>query len=306
MMASISKNILATLAYYDVLRYPLTSFEVRKYLLNYHPASSGPAKASLALVTEKLKELQSAGHVETNNGFWFLRGKSELVTERIAKEKISAGKLKRMRRLISILRYLPFVRMVASTGSLSFRHGSPKSDWDMLIVLEEKALFTGRFILSLFLHIIGRRRHGKKIIDRACLNYFTGSKSLVVRLQDWYASHEYQVMIPLFQTFSQDAFYRANSWLLDFRNHAHLPVTEHRLQISDTNTSKKTRGFLERFLYNPYLEKQLAAFQKKKIARNPRTALKGSCIIADEHSLVFFPEPRGPKVFKEFQNRLRF
>lgn len=303
MVASLRKNILATLTYYDVLEYPLTAFEVRKYLMNYHNQGE-EKKFSYSEVVGKLAELREEGMAKEKSGFWFFPNRESLVAMRIAREKISIAKLKRMRRLVTILRYLPFVRMIAATGSLSLRHGTKGSDWDMLIVLEEKALFTGRFLLTIFLQLIGKRRHGKKIIDRACLNYYTGSQSLTVRLSDWYAAHEYQIMIPLFQTFLPDVFYRANGWLLQFRNHAHLPITRHRLEVSDSAFSKQWRTFTETLLSFSWLERNLAFFQKQKIARNPATHQKGACIIADDHSLVFFPAPRGPKVFEQFQKRL--
>lgn len=303
MATPLRKNILATLTYYDVLEYPLTAFEVRKYLMNYHNYAE-VERVSLAQVREKLQELQREGKIESRQGFWFLPGQGNRVEERIAREKISTAKLKRMRKLVAWLRYLPFVRMIAATGSLSLRHGTRGSDWDMFIVLEERALFTGRMILTLFLQCIGKRRHGRKIVDRACLNYYTGSESLTVRLRDWYASHEYQVMIPLFQTFPQDAFYRANSWLLEFRSQAHLPIARHRLLLEETPSAKKWRGRGERMLFHARLEQVLSRLQKKKIFSNPNTHQEGACIIADQHSLVFFPSPRGPKVFERFQNRL--
>ncbi len=303
MVTPLRKNILATLTYYDVLEYPLTTFEVRKYLMNYHNQGLG-GQVSLPAVREKLFELEREGRVRENKGFWFLPGREYFIDVRIAREKLSIGKLKRMRRLVAVLRYLPFVRMIAATGSLSLRHGTRGSDWDMFIVLEERALFTGRFLLTLFLQLIGKRRHGKKVVDRACLNYYTGSESLLVRLRDWYASHEYQVLIPLFQTFSHDSFFRANSWLLDFRSQAHLPVTHHRLQLKDTPRLRRWRSVVEFLCFSPWLEKKLARFQKEKIAKNPYTQMEGACIIADQHSLVFFPSPRGPKVFEQFQKRL--
>lgn len=304
-MMPLRKNILATLAYYDVLEYPLSAFEVRKYLMNYHNQGEG-TKVSLADVIRKLSELEQEGSIATTKGFWFLPGREKNVEIRIAREKISIVKLKRMRRLVAWLRFVPFVRMISATGSLSFRYGSKGSDWDMFIVLEERALFTGRLFITLFLQLIGKRRHGKKIVDRACLNYYTGSESLTVRLCDWYGAHEYQVMIPLFQTLAPDAFYRANGWLLEFRSHAHLPVTRHRLEIADSKNALKWRTVLEKILFHPRIESVLARLQKEKIGRNPATKTEGACIIADEHSLVFFPRPRGPKVFEQFKSRLTF
>ncbi len=52
------------------------------------------------------------------------------------------------------------------------------------------------------------------------------------------------------------------------------------------------------------VERMLRILQIKKIVANPNSKKEGACIIADQHSLVFFPSPRGPKVFERFKKRL--
>lgn len=305
MTGPLKKNIQATLAYYDVLGYPLSFFEVHQFLMKYHGDHKAPSY-SLSSILQKLDELTEEGKLEKHSGFWFLPGKNSLVPERISREKISVRKLKRMRRLTKMLRYVPFVRMIAGTGSLSLRHGTRDSDWDMLVVFEKKALFTGRALLTAFLHLIGKRRHGSKIRDRACLNYFCTDESLEVKLTDWYASHEYQVMIPFFQTFGRDRFYRANGWMSQFRENVFLPLAPHRMTVTDSLRSRRLRTLGEKIFSHPLLEKKLSLFQRKKIQKNPLTKIPGACITADEERLVFFPRPRGPRVFEAFQSRLRF
>ena len=74
------KNILATVAYYDVMDYPLTGFEAWKYLTRIQSDLGGDKrKYSLA---EVLAELQGEGLqrvIEVQQGFYFLRGRQSLV-----------------------------------------------------------------------------------------------------------------------------------------------------------------------------------------------------------------------------------
>jgi hypothetical protein len=305
MSVALKKNVKATLTYYDVLEFPLTSFEVWKFLMKYHQEEK-KGRATLQGVSQKLYELRSEGEIGCEKGMWFLSERKHLIALRIAREKISIHKLKAMKTLVAWLRYLPFVRMIAATGSLALRHGTKESDWDLLIVLKKDHLFTGRITLTLFLHLIGKRRHGNKIEDRACLNYYCTDKSLLVRPEDWYGAHEYQVMIPLFQRLSPDAFLRANGWMFDLRPHLTLPIAPHKLTLTPTKNSIFVQNFLEAPLAFACLEKILGRWQMQKIRSNPKTRLPGSLIVADEERLIFFPAPRGPKVFDAFHKRLTF
>jgi hypothetical protein len=301
---SLKKNIKATLAYYDVLEFPLTTFEAWKFLMNYHQDNRG--KVSLALVHQKLEELLGERQVESLRGFWFLPSRETLVQKRITREKISVKKLKGMKKLVFLLSHLPFIRMIAATGSLSFRHANKGSDWDMLVVMKKGNLFTGRAILTFFLHSIGKRRHGARVEDRACLNYYCTDQSLAVEPKDWYGAHEYQLMVPLFQSIPQDAFMRANGWILKLRPHARVSFVDHRFTYKPTKISCNIQRWLENIFQSRALEKKLQYWQLKKIAKNPKTKKTGSFIVANDERLVFFPEPRGPKVFEEFHKRLTF
>ena len=168
----ISKSIVATVTYYDVMSLPLTAFEIWKHLIAYGNAeSSTHQSASLGEVCLALASSELSGKLSEFHGFYFLPGREHLVAERMRTERISVSKLKRMRSLASVLSCLPYVRMVGATGSLAMKKGNRGSDWDMFIVLRSGKIWIGRTVLTLFLHLIGKRRHGDRINDRACLNY---------------------------------------------------------------------------------------------------------------------------------------
>jgi hypothetical protein len=53
-----------------------------------------------------------------------------------------------------------------------------------------------------------------------------------------------------------------------------------------------------------HLERTLSALQREKIAANPKSALPGSLIVADDDALIFLPKPQGPQVFASYRSRL--
>ena len=116
----LSKNILATVTYYDVLNMPLSAFEIWRHLIRYD--TEAPEQVSSCSLMDVYTCL-TAGNLDANideqQGFYFLRGRQHLIAPRIRAEKISVSKLKRLRHLAALLIYLPYVRMLGITGSLA-------------------------------------------------------------------------------------------------------------------------------------------------------------------------------------------
>ena len=303
MVTNLHKNIIATVTYYDVLDFPLTAYEVWRFLISY----DGTAHTDRAMLRDVICALETPAlqqQLASVDGFFFLPGRGRLVAERIEREKLSARKLGQMKRLASLMRSMPFVRMIGATGSLSLKHGTKGSDWDMFIVFEKGRIWLGRFIMTAFLHVIGKRRHDHKIRDRACLNYFITTDRLEIMNKDLYGAHEYQSMRLLFGKKVYSQFVLANQWIREFKPHYAVSHLGERFTL--TEGQRWPQRVLEKLVnYLPGQEK-LVTWQRHKIKHNPKTDLPGSHIEASDQALVFLPKPRGPKVFSEFKKRLSF
>jgi hypothetical protein len=119
-MYRLSKDIIGTIAYYDVLEFPLSAFETWKHLITL--IEDAPPSSYFEVMTALRRECAS-GTLQESDGFYFLPGRKFLVRERIQKEKLSVSKLKRVKRLARIIRHVPYVRFIGATGSLSLKHG---------------------------------------------------------------------------------------------------------------------------------------------------------------------------------------
>ncbi|MDD2766209.1 MAG: hypothetical protein PHH40_00410 [Candidatus Moranbacteria bacterium] len=301
----LGKNILATVTYYDVLEMPLTSFEIWKHLITQSTdqlACDRPC--TIGDIVKFLRTGQLEKKIEEKNGFYFLPGREVLVEHRIRAEKISVAKLKRMQKLVALLAYLPYVRMLGATGSLAMKNGTRESDWDMFVVLRSGKIWIGRTLLTGFLHIIGKRRHGRKIQDRACLNYFITDDNLEIGTKDLFSAHEYRFLIPFFEKKLFQTFEIKNRWIVEYRPNFTLTTIPALWTVKMKKQRTAIQERLEQFFDLLHFETWLAKWQKEKIKRNPNTFLEGSFIKADDHNLIFLPRPRGPQVFEKYKNRL--
>jgi hypothetical protein len=303
--SEIEKNILATLAYYDVMNYPMTSFEIHKYFTNFSQQSEAenlqPDLLAIisALESEKLKKF-----IEEYRGFYFLKGRKNLVEQRICRNKIAERKFKILLRTVRWLRFIPYVRMLAATGSLAMKNTESQSDLDLLLVLKHGKIFTGRTLVTLAVQLLGKRRHGEKIANRICLNYFITEKSLGINLKDAFSASEYAFIFPLFGFDVFQKFQEANLWIKNYKPNFCADDIANLKLLPDTRITKFVRGIGEKIFSFNFIEQFLKSWQTKRIANDPRTHKAGSMIIANDEMLVFLPEPQSPEVFEKFKEKL--
>ncbi len=301
----ITRNILTTVIYYDVLSYPLTSFEIWRYLMcfDYCEEKIG-GEVKIHQILHELKQEPLIRFIEEHNGFYFLKGRKELVDMRIENAKISFSKTKRLKTIISLLRFVPFVRMIGITGRLAMKNARPKSDWDLLIVLKSGKIWTGRTLVTFFSHFMGKRRYGNKIKDRVCLNYFITEDSLEISTKDLYSANEYFFIRPVFGFDVFKKFQLKNRWIKTIKPHYEPSEIEPVNMLCDSFFSKNIRSLGEKILDFSFLENFLGKIEKKKIMNNPKTHREGSFIQASDEALVFLPELKGPKIFDEFKKKI--
>ena len=303
-MLSLHRIILETVAYYDVFDYPLTEFEVWKLLLMSDGEGMSAPDISFRMVEETLEGSYLRKRLGRARGFVFLRGRERLIALRLERQRIADRNIRGARRIASILRFFPFVRMVGLTGSLSMKNADRGSDWDFFIVLRSGYIWTGRATVTALLHLFGLRRHGNHIAHRACLNFWVTTRSLEIRLKDLFSSSEYFFIIPLFGEAVFRTFQQSNVWIRWFRPHFRVTRLPHVALLPDTSLARFSRMVGEILLAGLGLESVLRRVQKRKIAANPKTNTSEGIIEATDEALVFLPHPRGPKIFESFRHRM--
>ena len=302
MSSNLSKHILATIAYYDVMNYPMTSFEVWKHLLII--SGEKQEKYSLQDVVDELEGEKLERFIIAEKGFYFLKDRGGLAEERIKRNKISEQKYKKLLKMAKILRFFPYIRMVGVTGRMAMKNTEDKSDLDLFIFFKKGKLFTGRIIVTFLLHILGRRRYGKRIVDRICLNHFL-TDDFFISGRDLFAASEYSFMVVIYGFSEFRKFQEKNLWIKKYKPNFSHEISNSK-KIEDNVFSRKIKKLLETTLDFEFIEEKLKNWQLKRIKNNPKTKQAGSMIISDDNELAFWPnyKNQGPRIFSKFKDRL--
>jgi len=289
----------------------MTSFEVWKYLISSCGNDDGmndekkELKFGLNDVIKRLDSEELAKYIDEYWGFYFLKGRQSLVDERLRRNKVSEGKFRIIRKVGLILRFVPFVKMIGVTGRMAMKNAKRKSDLDLFIVVKEGKIFTGRFLLTGLVHLIGKRRYKNKVADRICLNYFVAADSCEIMIKDLFASSEYSFMIPIFGNKEFLKFLGCNGWMKEYHPNCEMIDQMNHKLLEDSWLSSRIRNLGEMIFGFDFIERHLGEWQKKRIENDPRTKKEGSMVFADNGSLIFLPDPQGPRIFEMFKKKIK-
>ncbi|MBI2444044.1 MAG: hypothetical protein HYV42_02255 [Candidatus Magasanikbacteria bacterium] len=168
---TLEQSISETLAYFDLLDFPLTKEELWRYLWQ---APSGAAAAFAAA----LNRLKTGGTVAEKFGFHYLAGRGLLIEERRARGLVSEQKRQRASQAARLVGRLPFIRAVFLSSSVAAENAAPESDLDFFIITAPGRLWLARFFANALLRLLGWRVYGRERRDRICLCFFVAANQL--------------------------------------------------------------------------------------------------------------------------------
>ena len=194
----LSQAVLHTVTYSDIFDYPLTAREIQRYLTG--------VEASLEEVAHALEE----GPVTRTGSYFTLPGREEIISIRAQREARSRKLLPRALWYGRVLGVLPYIRMVALTGSLAMSNMEEGKDIDYMIVTTPNHLWTCRA----FALLVARFARFEGI--RLCPNYLITENALALTDQSLYAAHEMTQMIPLSGKEIYTRMRLMNAWTDDY------------------------------------------------------------------------------------------
>lgn len=218
--------ILRTLAYGDIFDCALTVKEIYRYL---EGARAYPHTIEKLLKNGKLL----SSHTRMLGKYVCLRGREGLVEMRQQRQAIATVAWPKAHHYAGLIARLPFVRMVAVTGSLAVNNPAQTSDIDYLVVTTIGRVWLCRAM------IIGIVRWAAQYGDLICPNYILSENALVSDHRDLYSAHEFVQMVPLVGLETYYKMRNLNRWTNRF-----LPNASGRPPITPATPTVSNRPLL--------------------------------------------------------------
>lgn len=198
----LKRAVLHTLTYADVFDYPLTLSEVHRYL--------SFQQATVEEVARALDDLVESCAVIRAGECFTLPGRESIAGTRQRRRGIAASLWRKALRYGRIMASLPFVRMVAVTGSLAMNNTEQGKDIDFMLVSTPGRLWTARALAILLTHLA--RLEGVSL----CPNYIVTTRALEFHDHSLYVAHEMAQMVPLSGVQLYSSIRDLNAWTDEF------------------------------------------------------------------------------------------
>lgn len=204
----LKEAIVRAIVFFDLFDYPLSPYEIWQYL---------DQKAGLLEIKDILNE--GIRGVESQDGFYFLNSRSEVLLERQRRYHFSAEKFRLARRAVKLFKLVPFVEMIAVSniiGSHNLRNGS---DIDLFIVASPRRLWLTRLFCAGLAKILGWRPTKDVKRNRICLSFYASAadlnlEGLKLSSEDLYFNYWLAGLVPVYdcnQVYAR--LIKENSWL---------------------------------------------------------------------------------------------
>jgi hypothetical protein len=168
--------VLRSVVYASLFEYPLTLPQLCATLVEVRAD-----ERTVAAWWRGSAFLQAA--IEQREGLYFPAGRRDLIATRARREALSRDLLDRERRVLSLVAGMPFVRMVAVSGSLAHLNAERSADLDLFVITAPHRVWSVTLSVLLAARLLGWRR-------RMCLNYVISEASLAIAPQDLFSANQ--------------------------------------------------------------------------------------------------------------------
>jgi hypothetical protein len=295
MASDLESAILRTTAYFSYFSYPLTSFEIWKWLLDPTlPYSYKEVCEALSgeIVQDKIRRV---------GGFYGLGKVEEQVEDRAGRLLDALQKYASLRAYISYVSRIRAVRGIAICNSLAFHHTTQASDVDLFIVTEPGRTWTARFLTALPLMAM-RRRPGEGKRHPVCLSFFASESALALEglrigEEDPYLAYWAVTLIPLLdRSLWQRKFFEDNRWVKE-----HLP-NAYPVKRARAYRQERRRALLPNILS----EKLLRKVQEERFPKHIKAMMNvDTRVVVRDDMLKFHDRDRREEIWLALEERMK-
>jgi hypothetical protein len=308
------KNILRTIAYFDIYNWPLRAEEIWKWQYNNLPTGQTSEKIlSLKEIFAILKTEEIKTVLQEKDGFYFLQGRENILAERTEKYLFAERKYKKVMTLARLFSFFPFIKMISICNDLGYSNAPDGSDIDLFVVSSRQRIWLTRFLITGFLKLF-KMRPGENSRDAICPSFFVDEDNINLEklalkdelgeTDDPHFSYWACQISPILQKedFNKQ-FGEENKWVNKFLPNAsvakELPA---RRCISISPITEYLEKILQGFI-GDWLEKKAKKIQLKVMPENlKQLANKNTNVVITDSILKFHTHDSRENLRNKFKN----
>lgn len=193
---------LRSVTYASLFDYPLTLAQLHASLVEVR--ADAPSVASWWRDSEFLQ-----ASVEYREGLYFPAGRGDLLQTRTRREALSRDLLEREHRVLSLVARMPFVRMVALSGSLAHLNAERSADLDLFVITAPGRVWSVTLSVLVISRLLGWRK-------RMCLNYVISERAMAIEPADLFSANQIINLRPIVGHDVFERFVNANPFVKAF------------------------------------------------------------------------------------------
>jgi hypothetical protein len=202
MLRPSERAILHSVTYAALFDYPLTLAELHRSLM-------GAALDETAIIRTYRASPALRRAIDYRDGLFFPVGRPYLVAERRRRERRSLAFLEVHRRLLALVCAIPYVRMVALSGSIAHLNMDGAGDLDLFIVTRGRHVWSVTVAILVLAKLLRHR-------DVTCVNFVLADSRLALEQQDLFTANQMIHLKPLIGVDVLQEFLRANPFVATF------------------------------------------------------------------------------------------
>jgi hypothetical protein len=285
-MDDFERAVIKALAYADLFEQPLSIRDLWLYLVGH----SIKADEFERTVRSRM------GSYEVLSDYAVLSGRADLVKAVATRREHARRKMAAVYRWRWLFALVPWVKMVAVTGSVAGGTPGSHDDIDILVITSRNRLWLSRFIVTGLLTLLGKRRKPNddpaRVDDKFCLNMWLSEDGLASEQQNLYVANELSRMKPVL---NRDQMYEryiaANRWveriLPNFFDSAQTPEP----------VSLKVNRMPESWALLSWLDRQFERWQLRRMRPRTRETVT-------EELLMFHPHDYSSEILQRYERKL--
>lgn len=258
--------MLQSVVYAALFDYPLTVAQLRQALIG--------ARADEATLLRWFHSSAYLQHsLEYVDGYFVPRGRRDLLQTRAQRESISHALLQELDAPLQLIVGMPFVRMVALSGSLAHLNADATADLDLFVITRPRRVWTTTVVTLAVARLFGWRK-------RLCLNYVISERALWVAPADLFSANQIVHLQPLIGAAAYARFLDANRFVTRFYPNfkpRHVARQDDRVSWFELLLNYTVAPIAERvcrFVYRTHLRRQAHTWKSRDQVRLEDDCLK--------------------------------